>query len=149
LIKTSSYVVTETAVFNGNKYVDTGRKTAVQNKMSSVKLCVLLLFYLLMSGIAGEERHNFADCQSKPGDRLLTEKSIIRTYEFPGYTSSVMTYSNPDAQINCIEVIDQKENGTGGYTSIVSGGVEHYNVTLHFVSQVSTWMSFVVQMYGN
>jgi hypothetical protein len=116
--------------------------------MSSVKITVLLLFYLLMSGIAGEEKHNFADCQSKPGDRLLTEKSIIRTYKFLGYTSSDMTYSNPDAQINCIEVKDQKENGTGGYTSIVSGGVGYNNVTLHFESQFSRGFSFVVKIYG-
>jgi len=128
--------------------VDTGRKTAVQNKMSSVKICVLLLFYLLMSVIAEEERHNFRDCQSKPGDRILTEKSIIRTYKFLGYTSSDMTYSNPDAQINCIEVTDQKENDTGGYTSIVSGGVGHKNVTLHFESQFSRGFSFVVKIYG-
>jgi hypothetical protein len=85
-------VVTETVVFNCNKCVDTGRKTAVRNKMFSVKISVLLLFYLLVSGIAGEERHNFADCRSKPGDRLLTEKSIIRTYKFLGYTSADMTY---------------------------------------------------------
>jgi len=66
--------------------------------------------------------HNFADFQSIPGDRLLTEKLIIRTYKFLGYTSSDMSYSNPEAQIKCIEETDQKENGTGGYTSIVSGG---------------------------
>ena len=82
--------------------------------------------------IAGEERHNFADCQSKPGDRLLTEKLKTRTYKFLGYTFSDMNYSNPDAQINYIEVTEQKENGTGGCTSIVNGGVGHNNVTHHF-----------------
>jgi hypothetical protein len=46
-----------------------------------------------------------------------------------------MTYSNPDAQITCIKVRDQKENGTGGYTSIVGGGVGHNNATLNFESQ--------------
>jgi len=107
-------VVTENVVFNRNKCVDTGRKTAVQNKMPSVKISVLLLFYLLMSEIAGEERHNFADCQSKPGNRLLTEKLMIRTENFLGYTSSNMSYSNPDAQIKCIVVTDQKENLTLG-----------------------------------
>jgi len=101
-----------------------------------------------VSEIAGEERHNFSDCQSKPGDRLLIEKSIIRSYKFLGYTSSNMTYSNPDARINCIEVTDQKENGTGGYTSIVSGGVGHKNVTLHFESQFWRGLSFVVKIYG-
>jgi hypothetical protein len=116
--------------------------------MSTVKISVLLLFYLLMSGIVGEERHDFADCQSKPGDRLLTEKSIIRTYKFLGYTSSDMTYSNPDAQINCIEVTDLKESGTGGYTSILSGGVGHNNVTLRFESQFSRGFSFLVKIYG-
>jgi hypothetical protein len=141
-------VVTQTAVFNRNKCVDTYRKTAVENKMPSVKISVLLLFYLLMSGIAGEERHDFSDCQPKPGDRLLTEKSIIRPYKLLGYTTSDMTYSNPDAQINCIEVTDQKENGTGGYTSIVSGGVGHSNVTLHFESQFTRGFSFVVKIYG-
>jgi hypothetical protein len=116
--------------------------------MSSVKIYVLFLFYLLVSEIAGEDRHNFSDCQSKPGDRLLTEKSIIRPYKFLSYTSSDMTYSNPDAQINCIEVTDQREDGTGGYTSILSGGVGHHNVTLHFVSQFSRGFSFMVKIYG-
>jgi hypothetical protein len=135
-------------VFNRNKCVDIGRKTAVQNKMSSVKMSVLLFLYLLVSEIAAQEKHNFRDCQSKPGDRLLTEKSIIRSYKFLGYTSTDMSYSNPDALINCIEVTDQKENGTGGYTSIVSGGVGHNNVTLHFESQFSRELSFVVKIYG-
>jgi hypothetical protein len=116
--------------------------------MSSVKIYVLFFIYLLVSEIAGEEKHNFSDCHSKPGDRLLTEKSIIRSYKFLGYTSADMTYSNPDAQINCIEVTDQKENDTGGYTSIASGGVGHHNVTLHFVSQFSRGFSFVVKIYG-
>jgi hypothetical protein len=83
-------VVTEIVVFNRNKCVDTGRKTAIQNKMSSVKMSVLLLFYLLLLEIGGEEMHNFADCHSKPVDRLLTETSIIRTCKFLGYTSSDM-----------------------------------------------------------
>nr|AGM32454.1 venom protein R-like protein [Coptotermes formosanus] len=117
-------------------------------KMCTIKISVLMLFYLLVSEIAGEERHNFSDCQSEPGDRLLTEKSIIRPYKFLGYTSSDMTYSNPDARINCIQVTDQKENGTGGYASIVSGGVGHNNVTLHFESQFSRGFSFVVKIYG-
>ena len=135
-------------MFNRNNCVDTCRKTAVQNNMSSVKVSVLLLFYLLMSEIAGQEKHNFRDCQSKPGDRLLTEKSIERSYKFLGYTSSDLSYSNPDAVINCIEVTDQKENGTGGYTSIVSGGVGHNNVTLHFESQFFRGFSFLVKIYG-
>ena len=59
-----------------------------------------------------------------------------------------MTYSNPDAQINCIEVKDQKENGTGGYTSIVSGGVGYNNVTLHFELQFSRGFTFVVKING-
>ena len=127
----------------------THQKDGSTNKMSSVKISVLLLFYLLMSETAGEERHNFADCQSKPGDRLLTEKLIVRTYKLLGYASSDMTYSNPDAKINCIEVTDQKENGTGGYTNIVSGGVGHNTVTLHFKSQFSRGFSFVVKIYGH
>jgi hypothetical protein len=101
-----------------------------------------------MSRIAGEERHNFSDCQRKPGDRFLTEKLIIRPCKLLGYTSSDMTYSNPDAQINCIEVTDQKKNGTGGYTVVVSGGVGHNNVMLHFESQFSRGFSFVVKNYG-
>jgi len=58
-----------------------------------------------------------------------------------------MTYSNADAQINCIAVTDQKENGTAGYTSIVSGGVGHNNVTLHLESKFSRGFSFVVKIY--
>jgi hypothetical protein len=101
-----------------------------------------------VSQISGEERHHFSDCQSKPGDRLLTEKFIVRSYKFLGYTSSGMFYSNPDATINCIKVIDQKENGTGGYATITNGGVGNNNVTLHFESQFSRGFSFVVRIYG-
>ena len=96
------------AVLNSHKYVKTGRKTAVRNKMSLVKIFVQLLFYLLVSEIAGEERHNFADCQLKLADRLLTQNLIIRTYKFLGYISSDTSYSNPDAQINCIDATEQK-----------------------------------------
>ena len=92
-------------------------------------ICAIVI---LSPDVRDGERYNFSDCQSKPGDRLSTEKSIISTYKFLCYTYADMTYSNPDAQINCIEVRDQKENGTSGYTSIVSGGVWHNNVTLHF-----------------
>jgi hypothetical protein len=59
-----------------------------------------------------------------------------------------MTYSNPDARINCIQVTDKKENGTGGYASVVSGGVGHNNVMLHFASQFSRRFSFAVKIYG-
>jgi hypothetical protein len=118
--------------------------------MSTVKISLLFFFYLLVSEIeiAGAERHDFSACESRPGDRLLTEKSIIRPYKFLGYTSYDMSYSNPDALINCIQVTDQKENDTGGYVSIVSGGVRHNNVTLHFESQFSRGFSFVVKIYG-
>ena len=58
-----------------------------------------------------------------------------------------MIYENPGAQINCMEVTDQNKNGTGGYTSIVSGGVGHNNVTLHFESQFSRGFSFMVKIY--
>jgi len=142
-------VVIENAVFNRNKYVNTIGKTAVGNKMSSIKISVLLLFYLLVSKIEGEERHNFVDCKSKSGDRLLTENLIIRTYKFLGCTCSDMSYSNPDAQIKCIVVTDQKENGTGGYTSIVSGGFGHNNLTLHFESHLLRGFPFVVKIYGH
>lgn len=117
--------------------------------MSTVKFSVLFSFCILVSQISGEGRHNFSDCQSKPGDRLLTEKSIVRSYKFLRYTSSDMSYSNPDAKINCIEVLDQKENDTGGYASITSGGVGYNNVTLHFESQFSRGFSFVVKIYGH
>jgi hypothetical protein len=103
---------------------------------------------MLVSQIAGEEKHNISDCQSKPGDRLLTEKSIVRSYKLLGYTSSDMFYSNPDAIINCIEVIDRREDGTGGYANITNGGVGSNNVTVHFESQFSRGFSFVVKIFG-
>jgi hypothetical protein len=115
--------------------------------MATVKLAVLL-FCVVISQIAGEETHNISDCQSKPGDRLLTEKSIVRSYKFLGYASSVMFYSNPDAVINCIEVKDQKKDGTGGFASITNGGVGSNNVTVHFESQFSRGFSFVVKIFG-
>jgi hypothetical protein len=80
--------------------------------------------------------HVFA--QSRPG-RGPNEKFPLK---------NINTYSNPDAQINCIEVTDQKENGTGGYTRIVSGGVGHNNVTIHFESQFTRGFSFVMKIYG-
>ena len=43
---------------------------------------------------------------------------------------------------------DQNEDGTGGYTGIVSAGVGHNNVTLNFESQFSRGVSFVVKIYG-
>lgn len=116
--------------------------------MSTVNISVLFVLCILVSQISGEGRHNFSDCQSKSGDRVLTEKSIVRPYKFLGYTSSGMSYSNPDAKINCIVVLDQKENDTGGYASITSGGVGYNNVTLHFESQFSRGFSFVVKIYG-
>ena len=56
-------MVTEIAVLNRNNSVDTGRKTAVRNKISFDKIFVQLLFYLLVSEITGDERLNFADCR--------------------------------------------------------------------------------------
>jgi hypothetical protein len=58
-----------------------------------------------------------------------------------------MSYSHPDAHINCIQVTDQKENDTGGYVSVVSGGVGHKNMTLHLESQFSRKFSLVVKIY--
>ncbi|XP_069694665.1 probable salivary secreted peptide [Periplaneta americana] len=113
-------------------------------------VCVaLLLSALLLGGAADDDdKHNFSDCRSQRGDRKLLEKTVTRTYKLLGYTSSNMAYSNPDARINCIEVIDLKNDGHGGYASIESGGVGHSNVTIHFESQFSRGFSFTVKIYG-
>jgi hypothetical protein len=55
-----------------------------------------------------------------------------------------MSYWNPDAEINCIELTDQEENGVGGYAG-VSGGVGH-NVKLRLESQFSKGCPLLVKI---
>lgn len=107
-------------------------------------LCVLLVTRIT----AEEDKHNLSDCRSQRGDRLLIEKTVVRTYKLLSYSSSDMSYSNPDARINCIEVIDLKNDGHGGYATIQDGGVGHHNVTIHFESQFSRGFSFTVKIFG-
>jgi hypothetical protein len=51
-------------------------------------------------------------------------------------------------RITMVEALDQNDRGNGAYASVVGGGPGHSSVSLHFKSQRSHSINFVVQVYA-
>nr|XP_018897690.1 PREDICTED: probable salivary secreted peptide [Bemisia tabaci]XP_018897691.1 PREDICTED: probable salivary secreted peptide [Bemisia tabaci]XP_018897692.1 PREDICTED: probable salivary secreted peptide [Bemisia tabaci]XP_018897693.1 PREDICTED: probable salivary secreted peptide [Bemisia tabaci] len=50
--------------------------------------------------------------------------------------------------INCLQVLDRKANGYGGWAYVMKGGIGAKNVSLHFMSERSHGFNFLVHVYG-
>jgi hypothetical protein len=58
-------------------------------------------------------------------------------------------YSNAFRNITLFRAFDQNFNGTGGFASIVSGGIGHRNVTFNLrASAAGRGYAFFVDIYG-
>lgn len=55
---------------------------------------------------------------------------------------------NQKVKIRYISVIDLRNDGTGGYPSITSGGIGHDKVTVRLVSQFNRGFDFKMTVYG-
>ncbi|KAJ9583120.1 hypothetical protein L9F63_022534 [Diploptera punctata] len=110
----------------------------------------MLLFLLLICvGLIAAQSNDLVDCKKHDSDVLLHTKKLERSYQLLRTQESNVVYSNPNAIITCIEVLDQRTDGTGGHPSIQSGGVGHNNVTINVRSQFSRGFEFVINIYGH
>lgn len=70
-------------------------------------------------------------------------RTTSKDFKFP------VGYANPYAFINYISVIDLRTDGTGGYPSIISGGVGRRDVLVRLTSQFNRGFEFNITIYGH
>lgn len=93
--------------------------------------------------------------------RLFERKFLIQqseqlrqTYNRTGSAGAILSenivYTNQIRNISRIRALDLNANGTGGFASIVSGGVGFRNVTINLRSSAAgRGFNFFVDIYGN
>jgi hypothetical protein len=107
-----------------------------------------LIILLLLVTVSVAQRHNLIDCRSQPGDRKLAEKSYEKSYKFLAHVYSEPRVSVGGNTIDCVEVIDLWDDGTGGYAEITDGGVGHGYVRVKMSSQFGRGFAFAIKVYG-
>ncbi|XP_063984392.1 probable salivary secreted peptide [Diachasmimorpha longicaudata] len=99
-------------------------------------------------GAGQKKSHDLVAGSRLPGDRLVHREYIVRSSS-RGQISIQRMFSAPRFEkITQVLALDQTNNGTGGYASIVRGGPGLGNVTLNFKSQTNYGLRFLVQIYS-
>jgi Transcription activator MBF2 len=81
---------------------------------------------------------------------LLYQQTYNRTGVAGQVLSQNVVYSNQFRNISRIRALDLNNNGTGGFASIISGGVGFKNVTIRLASSAAgRGYNFFVDIYGN
>lgn len=79
-----------------------------------------------------------------------SRQTYNRTAEPGRLVSQDVVYTNQFRNITRVRALDLNNNGTGGFASIVSGGIGFRNVTLRLRSSaVGRGYNFFVDIYGN
>lgn len=96
--------------------------------------------------------HNLVAGWRQYGDRLLSRELVKKSYLFAGVVTEDLRYPpwgyNRRENITAITAIDQMAGNTGGFANITSGGVGLASVNIHFRSQRSRSLKFLVEIYG-
>jgi hypothetical protein len=75
----------------------------------------------------------------------------VKNFKFLGTTTTYLRYPPwgiGNKTITYIQALDKYHGNTGGYASVVGGGVGHGYVTLSFRSQFNRGIKFIVEIYG-
>lgn len=74
-----------------------------------------------------------------------------QSYRFLSTTTAYLRYPAwgiSNVTITYVVALDQYVGGTGGYASVVDGGVGQRHVAVSFRSQKSRGLKFIVEIYG-
>ncbi|PSN52608.1 hypothetical protein C0J52_19565 [Blattella germanica] len=113
------------------------------------KTGVITLLLVAIVGLASCQSHNLVLCNKRDNDVLLYSKLVERAYKLLSRVTSNVSYANPDATITCIEVLDNRTDGTGGTATITEGGLGYRNVTINLRSQLTRGLNFTINIYGH
>ncbi|XP_018329829.1 uncharacterized protein LOC108740122 [Agrilus planipennis] len=95
--------------------------------------------------------HNINDCTNAAANKTLIYSTVINERaRFLGYTTKTVSFPSSSVNqdlITCIVVTDNDGDGTGGYPSISSGGLNSYSVEIELTSQWSRGLHFTVRIY--
>jgi hypothetical protein len=85
--------------------------------------------------------------------KKFSSKSLRQTYNQTGLAGQIISYnyqfSNQLRNITLFRAYDLAVNGTGGFASILAGGIGHRNVTFNLrASAVGRGYVFFVDIYG-
>uniref|UniRef100_A0A224XNW6 Putative salivary secreted protein n=1 Tax=Panstrongylus lignarius TaxID=156445 RepID=A0A224XNW6_9HEMI len=95
--------------------------------------------------------HNATYGQRKQGDGLIFRDHVVKSWKFLRYAATDVKYplrGQIPRNITYIEIVDQYQNGHGGCSSIIKGGVGEDYVTIHIKSQFNRGFDFKIKMYG-
>ncbi|KAK0168625.1 hypothetical protein PV327_002403 [Microctonus hyperodae] len=98
---------------------------------------------------APNKSHHLIAGSRLPGDRLLLQQYIVKSSSWMQITTVEKSFNvSRYEKITQIQALDQKNDGTGAYPSIIRGGPGTSNVTIKFKSQRSKGINFVVLIYA-
>ncbi|CRL01463.1 CLUMA_CG014341, isoform A [Clunio marinus] len=114
------------------------------------KILIIVSFALLALVGFVIARNDLTVGSLQPGSVLLYQQTYNRTGVAGQMQSQDVFYTNPLRNITRIRALDLNANGTGGFASIVSGGVGFRNVTIRLQSSaIGRGFTFFVDIYGN
>ncbi|CAD7086114.1 unnamed protein product [Hermetia illucens] len=113
---------------------------------------VTFIFSAICVIVISAQSHNVEWGHPSAFDRLLTRDIVNRKYKFwriihEDYQFPAIGKTNY-LNITGIRVTDQYMDGTGGYASLVQGGLGHRNVTIHLKSQRNHGFNFIIEIFG-
>lgn len=110
--------------------------------------CKSLVILLLLLAVSVGQRHNYMPCKPLPGDTLLGKVSSARSFKFLKYVTATQHINVGNNIIGCVHALDKWSDGTGGYASIVNGGIGYNYVDVKITSKLSRGFWFEIIVYG-
>lgn len=105
--------------------------------------------YVLKADRPGNKSHNLLVGSRRNGDRLVIQQYVIQSSSTSQFVTVQKTLNVSKYEtITLIRALDQKNDGTGAYPSLVKGGPGTSNVTLEFKSQKNKSINFLVMIYA-
>lgn len=120
------------------------------DKMAS-KLAILFVAFAFFGCVLAQS-NNFETGYKEVGDRQLHYEIVQKSSSILQVVTRDITFPAAgqlnNATISYIRALDQYINGDGGYCSLLNGGVNLKQVTLHFKSQRGHGFNFILEIWG-
>lgn len=100
-------------------------------------------------GAVGNKSHHLIMGHRARGDMLIVWEDVVKNSSSMEVVTVEKTFNTTEyRKITLLAAFDRNKNGTGGYASVVRGGLGHRMVRLKFQSQPGYGINFVVKIYG-
>ncbi|KAK0168622.1 hypothetical protein PV327_002400 [Microctonus hyperodae] len=105
--------------------------------------------HVLKADLPSNKSHNLLVGSRRNGDRLVIQQYVIQSSGASQFITVQKTFNvSKYEKITLIRALDQKNDGTGAYPSLLKGGPGTSNATLEFKSQKNKSINFLVMIYS-